>query len=225
MFDLNAFYRLSYGLYIVSSGNKTKGNGFISNTVFQVTSEPSKVAVCCNKNNFTSELIMNSRVFSVSVLSRDTSPAIIGLFGFKSGRDVDKMNGLSIRYGETDVPLVLNDSIAWLEFRLDQTVDAGSHYIFIGTLAGSAVISEEGEPLTYLYYRQVRKGVAPKNAPTYIDPLKLKAKEQDLVFKKYRCPVCGYIYDEKEEGKKFSELPSDWICPVCGSEKSDFVEI
>lgn len=41
--------------------------------------------------------------------------------------------------------------------------------------------------------------------------------------KRYKCTVCNYIYDEAKEGKKFSELPSDWTCPVCGSPKSVFV--
>lgn len=39
---------------------------------------------------------------------------------------------------------------------------------------------------------------------------------------KYRCPTCGYIYDEETEGTLFVDLPSDWICPVCGEPKSEF---
>ncbi len=40
---------------------------------------------------------------------------------------------------------------------------------------------------------------------------------------KYRCTVCNYIYDEEKEGKKFSELPDDWRCPVCNAPKTVFV--
>ena len=225
MTDLKAFYKISYGLYIVSSGDKVKGNGFISNTVFQVTSEPAKFAACCNKDNYTAGLIIKSSAFSVSVLHRDASPEIIGRFGFKSGTVTDKLQGVSVKYGETGVPIVLTDSIAWLECRVEQTIDAGTHFIFIGVLEGAGLLDDEKEPLTYSYYRQVRKGLAPKNAPTYIDPLKLMSKDAGSVFRKFKCPVCGYVYDEKEESKKFSELPSDWICPVCGCEKSEFIEI
>ena len=39
---------------------------------------------------------------------------------------------------------------------------------------------------------------------------------------KYRCPTCGHIYDEEERGVPFSELPDDWICPICGEPKSGF---
>ena len=41
---------------------------------------------------------------------------------------------------------------------------------------------------------------------------------------KYRCMVCGYIYDEAEESVKFAELDADWICPVCGVGKDEFVK-
>ncbi len=39
---------------------------------------------------------------------------------------------------------------------------------------------------------------------------------------KYLCKLCGYIYDEEKEGTKFEDLPSDWICPVCGASKDEF---
>lgn len=42
---------------------------------------------------------------------------------------------------------------------------------------------------------------------------------------KYICRLCGYIYDEDKEDKKFSELPEDWTCPLCGAEKSEFEEV
>ena len=50
--NVEAFYKISYGLYIVSSADNGKMAGQIANTVFQVTSEPVKVAVCLNKESF-----------------------------------------------------------------------------------------------------------------------------------------------------------------------------
>ena len=41
----------------------------------------------------------------------------------------------------------------------------------------------------------------------------------------YICSVCGYIYDEAEEGVKFEDLPDDWVCPACDEAKSEFYEI
>jgi flavin reductase (DIM6/NTAB) family NADH-FMN oxidoreductase RutF/rubredoxin len=223
--NFEALFKISYGLFIVSSGNKEHGNGFISNTVFQVTAEPAKFAACCNKNNYTADLIKKSGAFAVSVLHRDTSPEIFGRFGYKSGRDINKMDGMTIRYGETGVPIIMNDSVAFLECRVEETFDVGTHLIFIGKLVQSEVNDDSREPITYTYYRQVRKGVAPKNAPTYIDKSKYEKSKAGVPLKKFKCPACGYVYDEVMEDRKFSDLPDDWVCPVCGSPKSDFFEI
>lgn len=39
---------------------------------------------------------------------------------------------------------------------------------------------------------------------------------------RYKCGVCGYIYDEEREGIRFTDLPDDWVCPVCGEGKEGF---
>jgi len=225
MIDFEALFRITYGLFIVSSGDKDRGNGYISNTVFQVTADPPQFVVCCNKDNFTAGMIEKSGAFSVSILEKETASEIIGRFGYKSGRDIDKMEGMSLRYGETKVPIVLNAAIAFFECKLVRTIDAGTHLMFLGELVQSALLDNTKEPLTYLYYRQVKKGTAPKNAPTYIDKSKLEAVKASAKFKKYRCMCCGYIYDEEKENVKFTELPDKWVCPVCGSVKSDFIEV
>jgi len=225
MINYEALFKISYGLYIVCSGDKNKGNGFISNTVFQLTAEPAKFAACCNKNNHTAEFIQKYGVFSVSVLKQDASSDIIGTFGYKSGKDIDKMAGLEIKYGESGVAIVMNESIAFLECKVVQTIDVGTHWMFIGELMNAELLDDTIEALTYLYYREVKKGFSPKNAPTYIDKSKLTSKSSLNSSKKYKCPVCGYIYDETIETIKFADLPEDWVCPVCGDEKSDFIEI
>ena len=225
MIQFEALYKISYGLYIISSGNKNRGNGFISNTFFQVTAEPPRFASCCNKDNYTASFIQECGAFAVSVIHLDTDPDIIGRFGYKSGKDTDKLSGLKLKYGETGVPIVLNDCIAFLECKVVQTIDLGTHFMFIGELLQSEIIDDTKDALTYSYYRQVRKGVAPKNAPTYIDKSKLEANTLTSDFKKFECTACGYIYDEAEENIRFADLPDDWVCPVCGSEKSDFIEV
>jgi flavin reductase (DIM6/NTAB) family NADH-FMN oxidoreductase RutF/rubredoxin len=225
MIDFEAFYKITYGLFIVSSGDTVKGNGFISNTVFQITAEPPQFAVACNKKNFTAEIIAQKKAFSVSILDQNTSPDILGRFGFKSGRDFNKLEGMSVNYGKTGVPIVINAAIAYLECTLVNTIDTGTHLIFIGELVQSVLLDKSKDPLTYLYYRQVLKGSAPVNAPTYIDKTKIDVTKQAGTFRKYKCSACGYIYDEEIEKVKFSELPDSWTCPVCGSEKSEFIEV
>lgn len=225
MIQFEALFKISYGLYIVSSGNNDRGNGFISNTFFQVTAEPPRFVSCCNKDNFTAGLIRETGAFSVSIIHKDTDPDVIGRFGYKSGKDTDKMAGMKVIYGETGVPIVLNDCIAYLECKVIETIDVGTHLMFIGELVQSVILDDSRDALTYLHYRQVRKGVAPKNAPTYIDKSKLESKSSAKTPKKYECTACGFIYDDADEDIPFADLPDDWVCPVCGAEKSDFTEI
>jgi flavin reductase (DIM6/NTAB) family NADH-FMN oxidoreductase RutF/rubredoxin len=225
MINFEALFNISYGLYIVCSGDKNNGNGFISNTVFQVTAEPARFAASCNKNNYTAEFIQKTGAFSVSILHTDASSDIIGRFGYKCGKDFNKMEGVNLKYGDTGVPVVISDSIAYMECKVIQTVDVGTHIIFIGELLNAELLDETKHPMTYLHYRQVKKGVAPKNAPTYIDKSKLEIKPKGIESKKYKCTACGYIYDDATESVKFEDLPDNWECPVCGSDTSDFIEV
>lgn len=225
MIDHEALFKISYGLYIVSSGDKENGNGFISNTVFQVTSKPAKFAIGCNKDNYSSEIIEKSGLFSVSILQQETDSEIFGRFGFKSGRDFNKMDGMDIKYGETGVPIVLNNSIAYLECKVTEKINIGTHWLFIGEVLNAEILQEDVDPITYSYYRQIKKGTSPKNAPTYVDKTESKPKVESTDSKKYECDVCGYVYDESEEGMSFEDLPDDWTCPLCGAGKEEFTEI
>ncbi len=165
--DLNALHKLGYGMYIVGSYKDDKLNGQVANTVFQITSEPPTVAVSINKANLTHEYIESSRVFSASVLHQDTPLNYIGDFGFKSGRDVDKLKGIDYKIGETKAPVFLDHATAYLEAEVIQGVDLGTHTIFIGKIVAAEVLSED-LCLTYDYYRQVKRGTTPKTAPSYI---------------------------------------------------------
>jgi flavin reductase (DIM6/NTAB) family NADH-FMN oxidoreductase RutF/rubredoxin len=230
--NIEAYFKVTYGLYVVSSVLKDKMNGYISNTVFQVTAEPARFAIACSKNNHTTKMIRKSGVFSISVLKKETRPEIIGTFGYRSGKDTDKFSSFKYKTGRTGAPILLDDTIAWFECKVDQTVDTGTHLLFIGKAVDCDLPDEAGEPLTYDYYREVKKGKAPKNAPTYIDVEKHKQEMQQAKAELYYCPACGYIYDPAigdpdhgvPAGTKFEDLPADWVCPVCGTEKVDFVK-
>lgn len=222
MINFEALFKVSYGLYLVSSGDKTHGNGFISNTVFQVTSEPAKFASCCNKDNYTAQLIEKHGCFAVSVLHQETNPTVFGNFGYKSGKDFNKLEGMNVKYGETGCPVVLDDSVAVLEFKVVDKFDVGTHYMFIGELVSAEILDPDKTPISYDFYRNVKKGMAPKNAPTYIDKSKLEAGGKKKVGDKYQCIICGHIYDEEIEDVKFEDLPDEWKCPICGADKADF---
>lgn len=157
-----AFYKITYGLYVVSSTDGSRSNGYVANTVFQVTAKPARFAVACNKDNYTCDLIRQSQVFAISVLQQDAKAELIGLFGYKSGRTADKFASARHRRGQTGAPILLEDSLAWFECRVVQTVDVGTHLLFVGEVVDGDVLDSSQPPLTYAYYREVKKGRSPK---------------------------------------------------------------
>ncbi len=174
--DITTLFKLSYGLYVISSKNSDKHNGQIANTVMQVTSEPIKILICINKNNLTYQYIKESGLFSVSILDQNTPMQFIGHFGFKSGRDIDKFKGIDHKIGQTGAPIVTSNTLGYLECEVVGEMDAGTHVTFIGKLIDAQTL-QAGEPLTYAYYHQVKNGKVSKNAPTYIRNDKKPIKE------------------------------------------------
>jgi flavin reductase (DIM6/NTAB) family NADH-FMN oxidoreductase RutF len=225
--DLKALIKIQYGMYVVSSIRDGKPNGQIANTVFQVTSEPPRIAVSLSKQNLTHAYIAASNVFSVSVLAEETPFEFFGKFGFRSGATFDKFKDTRHKTGVTGTPIVLENAVACLEARVTGRLDVGTHTIFVGEVVAAEVLSD-APPMTYEYYHRVKRGNAPKTAPTYDSGRQAASKEKTM--KKYRCLVCGYIYDPEkgdaaggiQPGTPFESLPESWVCPVCGAPKSAF---
>lgn len=223
--DLQVLHKISYGLYVIGSIKDDKLNAQIANTVIQVCSDPPTVSVCINKNNLTHELIRASRVFSVSILSQETPLNFIGNFGFKCGRDINKLEGFNYKIGETGAVVVLDNALAYLEAEVISEADTSTHTIFIGKVVAAEVL-RDGEPMTYAYYHQVKRGTTPKTAPSYIAEEKKEVRKLD----KYECAVCGYVYDPElgdpdsgiQPGTSFEDIPADWVCPTCGASKDQF---
>ena len=120
-----------------------------------------------NLNNLTHDFIDNTRVFSVSVLSEAATMPFIGTFGFKSGRDIDKTDGLNWKKGETGAPVFLDYAAAYMEVEVSQQVEIGTHTLYLGTVVAAETLGEEAV-MTYDYYHQIKRGKTPKAAPSYI---------------------------------------------------------
>ena len=256
--DAKALYKLGYGMYIVGSHSGDKINAQIANTVFQITSEPPTVAVSINKKNLTHEYIQASKSFTASVLWSETPLSFIGAFGFKTGRDTDKFKDVQYKIGVTGSPIVLENTVSYLEANVLQSVDAGTHTIFIGQVVEAAVLNDK-PTMTYEYYQQVKRGTTPKTAPSYQAPKTevpaaasgtvaaapaqsqpaqtapgaAKPGQEVAKMAKYKCQVCGWIYDPAagdpdggiQPGTAFEDIPANWTCPICGAAKSEFVKI
>ncbi|MCP4076480.1 MAG: High molecular weight rubredoxin [Gammaproteobacteria bacterium] len=223
----SALHKISYGMYILTSKNEDKVNGQIVNAVLQLTSEPITIGVCVNQNNLTHEFIEKSGVFTISVLSEDAPMNLIGNFGYKSGRDTDKFEGISCKTGENCCPIVLDSVVACLELELINQTDMGSHTLFVGKVVNGDILSDEN-PMTYAYYHNVKGGRSPKSAPHYVEAD--NKTEGAGRMNKHVCNVCGYVYNPEEgdedagikPGTMFEDLPDDWICPTCGVPKDEF---
>jgi flavin reductase (DIM6/NTAB) family NADH-FMN oxidoreductase RutF/rubredoxin len=230
-----ALYKISYGMYVVSSKKDGQFNGQIANTIFQTTSEPAMIALCLNKKNLTHEFVEASKVVTVSVLSTETPMEFIGRFGFKSGRDGYKFDGVKTKLGVTGAPIVLDNAIAYLEAEIVGSMSAETHTLFLAKVLDAEVLDETAEPMTYAYYHVVKGGKSPKTAPTYIkeEPKKEEPKPAPKAAAKWECTVCGYVYDPGvgdpdggiKPGTAFEDIPDDWTCPVCGASKSEFKKI
>ena len=222
-----ALHHISYGLYVVTSGQDGKFGGQIANSIVQATSKPATMAICINKENYTHELIKSSRKFTVSIVSEAAPMTFIGLFGFKSGRDVDKLKDVKTKPGLTGVPIVLDYTVGFIEAEVEGELDCGTHTIFLGKVVEADLVGE-GEPMIYAYYQNVKGGKSPKTAPTY-DQDTAAAKPRPAAAR-YVCTVCGYVYDPEKgdpdsgiaPGTRFEDIPDSWNCPVCSAEKSKF---
>lgn len=206
------FYDMSYGVYVVTTMDGERPTGCVANSIMQVTSSPATVALSMNHDNYTNKCIKESKMFAYSILSEDSQPTLIGQFGFQSGRDRDKFNGVSYEM-RSGLP-VLTDTRGYVVCRVTDTMETSTHTVFLGEVLDGDVFEGHKEAMTYAYYHKVVKGKSPKNAPTYLP----EEEPEKKAASKFVCQVCGYIY----EG---DEMPQDFKCPICGQGPDKFVKI
>ena len=198
--DNKAFFKITYGLFVLTSGDKAKKGGCIVNTVIQVTDTPKRVSVAVNKANFTCELINKTGVFNASVIDEDADFKLFQDFGFRSGKDIDKFAGRDdVAYSANGLPYINKACNAFISVKVTERIDAGTHMVFIGEVTEAKVLSEVNSA-SYNYYSKNIKPAPPK-------------KEGGK--KGFVCKVCGYVY----EG---DTLPEDFVCPWCKHGASDF---
>ena len=205
--DSKALLNIGYGLYVLTTRYDNIDNGCIVNTVTQVTSNPLQVAVTVNKANYTHELIMNSCVFNVSMLTTETPMKVFEHFGFQSGRGVNKFADCETEHRAVNQVLYIPKyTNSYLACRVNKSIDFGTHTMFIADVLDAQVLSDKPS-VTYNYYQNhiKPKPQIPSNKP----------KDGK---RRWECKVCGYVY----EG---DSLPDDFECPLCKHGKEEFVEI
>lgn len=206
--DKKAFFKLSYGLYVVSSNCNSQDSACIANTFVQVTSDPARVCITLNKNNYTTKLIEDSCVYNVGVLLDDVDMDVIRRFGFQSGKDVDKFDGIDYEVDCQNVKQITKGIAASFSVKVISMNDVGTHIMFVGDVVDCKVL-DESEVLTYANYHNKKNGTTPKNASSY---------QEDTSKHGWKCSVCGFVLEQ-------DELPEDYICPVCKQPASVFEKI
>lgn len=161
-----AFQKLSYGVYVISTWDNGRATGCTANSAMQITSEPATIAVSINHGNYTNECIQNSGKFAISILGENSNPAIIGTFGFKSGRDNNKFD--EVKQEIRGFMPVVADACAYVVCDVIDKMETETHTVFLGKVVDADVMKED-TAMTYAYYHNVIKGKSPKAAPTYVE--------------------------------------------------------
>lgn len=198
--DMNALFKIGYGLYVVTSNDGKQNNGLIVNTVTQVSDNPNRIAVNINKANYSYHVIKQTGILNVNCLTVDAPFKVFENFGFQSGRNTDKFVNYPYILSDNGLPILTNYINASISLKVENYIDLDSHGMFICSVTEARVMNNK-ETMTYEYYQ---KNVKPK---------------PDTDGKKgFVCKVCGYVY----EG---DVLPDDYICPLCKHGASDFEPI
>ena len=199
--DNSAIFSVSYGLYALTAQADGRDNGCIINTVNQVTDTPKRIAISVNKQNLTHDMVKAGGKFNVSVISTTADMDIFKRLGFVSGRDRDKLPADAPRTAN-GLTYIAENCNAVISANVVETIDMGTHSIFIGEVTEAKKLSDEPSA-TYDYYQ---KHIKPQPAPA------LEEKHG------WVCKVCGYVY----EG---DVLPEDYVCPLCKHGPDDFERI
>lgn len=200
-----AMFSLSYGLFVLTAvDGEGNPSGCITNTAIQAAVNPDTIVFAVNKANYTHDLVMENKKCNISVLSEDADFELFKHFGFQSGRDVSKFSGFNdYKMGTNGVPIITRGTNAYLSLWVTDTVDLGSHTLFIAKIADMDVLSDVPSA-TYAYYH------------AHIKPQPESKGAEGKTF--WRCTICGYIYDG-------DPIPEDFICPVCKHPASDFEKV
>lgn len=207
--DQAALFTIPYGVYILTTEYEGKQNGCIINTLGQVTDEPVRISFTVLKTSLTHDLVFKSNKCSLSILSKKASLDIIKQFGYVSGRDVDKFQGMEYRLDELNNPIVEKECVATVCCKVTDKIDLDTHTLFICDVVDAKKLNNE-KSMTYSDYRDIKSG---KSLNEDDD----QGEDKPI----YECKVCHYIYDGDIP---FEDLPDDYICPICKKPKSVFIK-
>ncbi len=165
--DATALYKFQSGLYVVSASDGNERAACIINTGLQLTSSPIQVEVVVNKQNHTEGVISRAGHFALTVVAETANMLYVGRFGFRTSKDYDKFDGIETKHTILGDPYTPENAVCVLACDVVNTVDVGTHTIFVGEVKDAEVLSGD-TPMTYNYYHTVLKGKTPPKASSFV---------------------------------------------------------
>lgn len=205
--DNAAMFKLSYGLFALFTKDKNGiDNASINNSFFQVSDSPNLVMLSVNKANYSAKTIQETGKFNISVLTENVDYELIKRFGFQSGRDAKKTEGIEniLKRADNGICYLTDMANAYFECTVKETIDCGNHLLFIASIDAAKTLTEDAS-LTYAYYF------------AHIKPAPLPSTGTGTKVA-WRCKICGYTYVGET-------LPPDFVCPLCKHGPSDFEKV
>lgn len=205
MIEREAMYKLTYGLFMLTTTDGEKQNGCIVNTVIMLTDNPTRIVVFVNKGNYSESLLRKTGVFNVSILTEKTPFDVFKQFGFVSGRDVDKFANGGYETSANGLYHLTDCANAVLSGKVVDCHDYGTHTLFVAEVTEAKKLSADPS-VSYEYYL---KNIKPK------PEVKTAESATEKTTHKWVCKICGYVHEGEE-------LPDDFVCPWCKHPASDF---
>lgn len=165
--DATALYKFQSGLYVVSAATEDDYGACVINTGLQVTAQPLQVMVAVNKQNHTQGVIAKAGHFALCPITEEADMPYIGRFGFRTSTDFAKFEGIEKAETVLGDPYTPVAAACVIACEVVQTVDVGTHTIFVGEVKDAQVLSG-ATPMTYAYYHSTLKGKTPPKASSYI---------------------------------------------------------
>lgn len=210
MIEREAMYKLTYGLFMLTTTDGEKQNGCIVNTVTMLTDNPTRIVVFVNKGNYSEGLLRKTGIFNVSVLTESAPFDVFKQFGFASGRDVDKFAGGRYETSANGLYYLSDCANAVMSGKVIDCYDYGTHTLFVAEVTEAKKLSD-APSVSYEYYL---KNIKPKPEVKKAE----SAVSEEKKTHKWVCKICGYEHVGEE-------LPADFVCPWCKHPAEDFEQV
>lgn len=201
--DPKAFFKISYGVFILGSSCEGKVNACVTNTCIQIAANPIRIAISVLNKNYTCQMIKKSGTFALSILDGSCTFDTIKRFGFASGIDTDKFKDFPYATDIYGNPYLEQETCAEISAKVISFQDLGTHTLFMAEATDTKILSDL-EPITYSDYQN------------HIKPKIYTSHSKKIIG--WKCRICGFVYNG-------AELPADYMCPICSHPAEDFEPI